>query len=79
MKNLHHVHEILEMLAFANQDFSRNDLEVEIASVFGQDATFLNCADKNFNIGQVVDFMLEKGKIVEKDGALRLMSLPCDH
>ncbi len=79
MKNSHHVHEVLEMLAFAAQDFSRNDLETEIAAVFGTDAIFSNCADKIFNVKQVVDFMLEKGKIEEKEGAIRLVSQACDH
>ena len=79
MTNIHHVHEVLEMMAFANQPFTRTDLETEIKTTFGSDACFANCADQSLNSTEVIDFIIAKNKVVEEEGLLRLFSAPCSH
>ncbi len=79
MENIHHVHEVLQMLAFSNQEFTRESLVTEIETTFGKDVLFANCADINFNAEEIIDFMKSKNKVEEKEGKIRLVSQPCDH
>ena len=77
MDNLYHVHEILEMISFSNSEFSPKNLIDEIRTTFGEDANFTNCAEQILTPEEVLDFLINKKKVVIENEIIKFVGKPC--
>ena len=72
MKNIIHIHEVLNFLASENRDFSRQELLSQMTELFGQDVNFTTCGDHILNPEQAIEFMESRDKISIDNGRIRI-------
>ncbi len=73
MSNIQHIHEVL----FLFQEFGGFDSEETMFKVIkerlGNDVAFTSCSNEPFGLDRVVDFLVQRNKIVKNlDGSLSL-------
>ncbi|MDZ7604884.1 MAG: DUF2492 family protein [Cyclobacteriaceae bacterium] len=79
MDNIRHIHEVLEILAARDNHYTVQSLRTDLEERFGEDASFINCAEYVFGLTEVVPFLVSKNKIrLEGEEIIPLM-LSCDH
>ena len=76
-----HGHDVMHMIADAGRAFSKDELVTEIGNKFGEDARFHTCSAENMTAGELVGFLIERGKFQSSDEtALTLdSSAICNH
>ena len=76
-----HGHDVMHMIAEAGRAFSKDGLIAEISAKFGADARFHTCSAENMTAGELVDFLIARGKFQSSDEqALTLdTSAICQH
>ena len=65
-----HGHEVLHLVHHASPPLTRPALEAEAARLWGADARFHTCSSEGMPLGDLLDFLMSRGKIVERNGAL---------
>ena len=65
-----HGHEVMEMILLADPPLSREDLEREVTSRFGEAPRFHTCSAQNMTLDELLQFLGGRGKVVEIDGVL---------
>ncbi len=66
-----HGHEILKLIHNAARPFTRETLRQAAGSRFGKDARYCTCSADNLTLDNLVNFLLERGKLVEEQGEIR--------
>jgi probable metal-binding protein len=79
MENIRHIHEVLELLYTSNRTFTTSELASSLQKSFGADVNFVNCADHQFGLGEVVSFLLSKNKIRLEDDLIIPLTPACSH
>jgi probable metal-binding protein len=79
MGNIHHIHEVIELLFTSEKDYTVKDLYDELRRKFGKDVRFTTCADNLFPIQEVVPFLLSKNKIRISENIIIPLIPACDH
>jgi probable metal-binding protein len=76
-----HGHDVMHMIADAGRAFSKDGLIAEIGVKFGENARFHTCSAENMTAGELVDFLIARGKFQSSDEqALTLdTSAICQH
>lgn len=76
-----HGHDVMHMIADAGRAFSKAELVTEIGAKFGNNARFHTCSAENMTSGDLVDFLIARGKFQTSDEeALTLdASAICQH
>ncbi len=80
MPNTVHGHDVMEMIIDAPTPPSREELCAAVVERFGGDALFYTCSAKDMSIEGLLEFLMERNKLVEVDG--KLSTHPdhiCDH
>lgn len=63
-----HGHEILHMVDQARPALTRGALEEEARKRFGAAARYCTCSAADMTLGELLDFLLAHGKLVEREG-----------
>ena len=74
MGNVHksiHGHEVMRLIAAADPPLTRAGLEREVAQQFGAAVQFHACAGHDLTLSQLLEFLSDRGKVVDRDGQLR--------
>jgi probable metal-binding protein len=62
-----HGHEVMHMIADAGRVFSKAELVTEIDGKFGEGARFHTCSAENMSAGELVEFLISRGKFQSSD------------
>jgi probable metal-binding protein len=62
-----HGHDVMHMIADAGRSFSKSELIAEIGAKFGEEARFHTCSAENMDAGELVDFLIARGKFHSTD------------
>ncbi len=65
--NSFHVHGVLDMLYSIKEALTAIEIKNKITEKFGENATFASCSNQGMNPDQVLEFLLERQKIVETE------------
>jgi len=79
MKNIRHIHEVLNLIFNAEKEYTVKDLYKELKSTFGEDVHFSNCAENVFPIQEVVPFLLSRNKIRLDNNIIIPLTPACSH
>jgi len=75
-----HGHEVMRLIATADPPLTHSELAGQVAERFGADTGFHACAGDNMTLGQLLSFLSERGKVVERAGQLRTdLDQICSH
>lgn len=73
MENIKHIHEVLFLFQEKGIFENVEALHTLIKERLGNDVAFVSCSNQPFGIDQVLDFLLQREKIVQNaDGSLIL-------
>jgi len=64
--NTIHIHEVLDIIYFSGKSFTIRSLKEEVQKIYGEDVHFMSCVDDHFGMEDMVNFMLNRGKIEVK-------------
>ena len=67
-----HGHDVMHMIADAKRTFSKAGLVSEIHQKFGEIARLHTCSAENMSAGELVDFLIARGKLAGDPLALTL-------
>ena len=79
MQNIHHIHEVLNILFNSEVEFTVEGLYAKLNSEFGDNVHFANCADNVFPINEVIPFLLSRNKIKLDENRIIPLTPACDH
>lgn len=75
-----HGHEVIFLVHDAPKPLTRAELEKAVQDQFGADARFHTCSMSDLTLEQLLQFLLSKGKLVERQGRLQVnLAEVCDH
>jgi probable metal-binding protein len=75
-----HGHEVMEMMLTSGKIYTKDALVNDIITKFGQDARFCTCSADNMTAEQLVAFLDDKGKLVQRDGGFQTsQDVMCQH
>jgi len=77
--NLVHIHEVLDLVYNSGRTFTIQQLEQEMANLYGEDVLFTTCGDFAFPISGAVPFMVERNKIVLNGDIIVPAGNMCQH
>ena len=67
-----HGHEVIEMIQVADRPFRKEELVGAIAERFGADARFHTCSAEDLSGGELVEFLMARGKFTVADEGMTL-------
>lgn len=74
-----HGHEVLRLVHHASPPLTRAALQAEVTRLWGTGVRFHTCSSDGMSLGELLDFLMARGKIVDRDGALAVeMGEVCD-
>ena len=79
MENIHHIHEVLNLLYNSGEDFTVEELHKEIVFQFGETVQFTSCSDHVFPLQEVIPFLLSRQKIRLEDNNIVPLTPACSH
>ena len=79
MENIHHIHEVLEILSNPDKVYTVEDLSIELSNEYGDDVHFATCSERVFPIQEVVPFLLSKNKIRLSENMIIPLAQSCNH
>ena len=62
-----HGHEVMQMMVELDRSFTRESLRAAINDRFGTTARFFTCSAQDMTADQLMDFLADRGKFVERD------------
>ncbi|MCA8958909.1 MAG: YecH family protein [Planctomycetes bacterium] len=71
MTDSFHGHEVLHFVHESNPPLTRATFATAVAERFGENATFHTCSAAALTPEALLQFLSERGKVVEEDGVLR--------
>jgi len=75
-----HGHEVMHLIHAAKPAHTRATLREAIDCQFGADATFHTCAASGMSLDDLLVFLMQRGKVVERDGRLQTdIGQMCQH
>jgi len=74
-----HIHEVLDIIYNSEKIFTIEELKQEVVKNFGEDISLTSCSDNEFEINDMVNFMLEKGKIQLQGDKIHPTGESCGH
>ena len=75
-----HGHDVMHMVADSGRTFTKDELIAEIGTKFGVAARFHTCSAENMSAGDLVDFLMARGKFTGTDQAMGIdPSSICQH
>lgn len=75
-----HGHEIMQLIHEADPPLTREQLVEQVKQRFGEQVEFHACAGGGMTLDDLLDFLFQRGKVVEVDGQLSTdIGLMCNH
>ena len=74
-----HIHEVLDIIYSSEKIYTIQELEQEVLESFGENISLTSCSDNQFGITEMVDFMVERGKIQLQGNKIYPLGGSCDH
>lgn len=74
-----HIHEVLNIIYNSDKNFTIEELKQEVINNFGEDISFTSCSENEFEINEMVDFMLQRGKIQLQGDKIYPFGEACNH
>lgn len=74
-----HIHEVLNIIYNSDKNFTIEELKQEVINNFGEDISFTSCSENEFEINEMVDFMLHRGKIQLQGDKIYPFGEACNH
>jgi len=79
MENIHHIHEVLNILYSSDEVFTIEGLHHKIKSQFGDTVQFTSCSNNVFPPEEVVPFLLSRQKIRLEENNIVPLTPACSH
>lgn len=79
MENIHHIHEVLNILFNTEKKYKVEELYSSLKSQFGEDVHFTSCSDNVFPVQEVVPFLLSREKIRLSEDTIIPLTPACSH
>ena len=77
--SLLHIHEVLDIIYSSEKIYTIEELEHKVTKSFGEDINFTSCSENEFGIGEMVDFMVKRGKIELQGNKIYPIGESCGH
>ncbi|OAJ94328.1 YecH family metal-binding protein [Vibrio bivalvicida] len=61
-----HAHNVLNLLR--ERPMSKSELELAVSEAFGEQARFRTCKCNGFNLDSLLEFFIEREKVIVEDG-----------
>lgn len=74
-----HIHEVLNIIYNSDKIFTIEELKQEVINSFGENVSFTSCSENKFEINEMVDFMLQRGKIQLEGNKIYPFGEACNH
>lgn len=75
-----HGHEIIHLIRDASPALTWEQLRTEAERRFGAEARFHTCSAEGMTLGELLEFLLIRGKVIQQEGRLHaVMSNVCSH
>jgi probable metal-binding protein len=74
-----HIHEVLNIIYNSDKNFTIEELKREVIKNFGEDISFTSCSENELEINDMVDFMLQRGKIQLEGNKIYPFGKACNH
>jgi probable metal-binding protein len=74
-----HIHEVLGIIYNSDKIFTIEELKKEVINSYGDNIIFTSCADNEFEIEDMIDFMLQRGKIQVQGNKIYPYGEACNH
>jgi len=74
-----HIHEVLDIIYNSRKIYTIEELEKEVLESFGEDISLTSCSENEFEISEMVDFMVERGKIQLQGNKIYPIGKSCEH
>jgi len=74
-----HIHEVLNIIYGSDKIYTIEELKQEVLDSFGEDVNFTSCSDNRFFIDDMIDFMVQRGKIQVQGDKIYPFGEACNH
>jgi len=74
-----HIHEVLNIIYNSDKIFTIEELKQEVINTFGEDISFTSCSEHEFEMNDMLDFMLQRGKIQVQGDKIYPSGDTCGH
>ena len=75
-----HIHDVLDIIYGTDKIYTISELKEEVETRFGDNVSLTSCSDGEFGISEMVNFMLNRGKIqLEGDKIIPSGKGGCEH
>ena len=74
-----HIHEVLDIIYNSEKVYTIEELNKEVIENYGEDISITSCSDHEFEINDMVNFMLERGKIEMQGDKIYPIGNSCNH
>ncbi|MCG8477437.1 MAG: YecH family protein [Cytophagales bacterium] len=71
-ENIQHVHEVIYRMQEENKEYTEEELLQMVWDSFGKDVQFVACSGIPFPNAEVIEFLLDRRKIVIENGKISL-------
>jgi probable metal-binding protein len=77
--DLLHIHDVLNIIYNSEKIFTVEELEKEVINNYGEDINLTSCSDNVFGITEMIDFMIDRGKIQLQGNKIYPIGESCGH
>jgi len=74
-----HIHEVLDIIYNSEIVYTIEELNQEVIKNFGEDISLTSCSDHEFEINEMVNFMVDRGKIQLQGDKIIPLGESCGH
>ena len=75
-----HGHELINLIAQKETAMSLKEIKEAAEKDLGQDVSYFTCSESSMNIEQMIQFLVERRKLIKKDNGYVINSGEvCDH
>ena len=77
--DLLHIHDVLNIIYNSEKIFTVEELEKEVINNYGEDINLTSCSENVFGITEMIDFMVDRGKIQLQGNKIYPIGESCGH
>ena len=77
--DLIHIHDVLDIIYNSEKIYTVEELEQEVINNFGEGICLTSCSDNAFGISEMINFMVERGKIRLQGNEIYPIGESCGH
>jgi len=77
--DLLHIHDVLDIIYNSDKIYTIEELEKEVIHNYGEDINLTSCSDNVFGITEMIDFMVDRGKVQLQGNKIFPIGQSCGH